>query len=121
MIRKLLKIIVVLSLVFVGIETIAQEKVEEGSGYVLMTVNSDILCCPHFSYLLPQELENKKGIVLEKTDNKTYMLFKANSYSDSTSKEFYEIIKEIQFPITNIEKLTQKENYKDIIKLIEDK
>jgi hypothetical protein len=114
--NKIFKLMTVLAFVFAGMQTIAQEA--DNEGYVLMKVKSDILDCPHFSVLLPQELEMKKKIKLTKTDNKTYMLFKAKNYSDSTSNEFYQVVKEIYFPTENIVELIVKEDYDEVMKLI---
>lgn len=116
MMNKVFKLLTVLVFVFFGMQAVAQESGKEG--YVLMKVTSDILDCPHFSVLLPQELNDKKKIELTKTDNKTYMLFKAKNYSEATSDEFYAIVKEINFPTDNIVELVVKEDYEEVIQLI---
>ena len=88
------------------------------NGYILMKVKSDILDCPHFSVLLPQELTDKQNIELIKTDNKTYMLFKVKTTNDDAIERFNSVIQAIQFPKENITELIVKESYSEIEKLL---
>lgn len=119
MIRFFLKSCVVLIVVLFGTQMFAQTQQESKEGYILMKVKSDILDCPHFGVLLPQELNDKKKIELTKTDNKTYMIFKTKNYSDSTSVEFYDVVEEINFPKETIVELIVKPHLNDVMKLIE--
>lgn len=118
MLRNLVKISIVLIVMFFGGNSFAQTQQTSVEGYVLMKVKSDILDCPHFSVLLPQELQDKKKIELTKTDNKSYMLFKAKNYSDSTSNEFYSVINEINFPKQTIVELIVKDSLEEALELI---
>lgn len=118
--NRIIKVLVVVTLVLFGSQIYGQDTIVK-EGYVLMKVKSDILDCPHFGYLLPQELLDKQKIELTKTDNKTYMLFKTNSFSEiETKKGFYKVVKDIQFPSENIVELVLKEDYESILKLIAD-
>ncbi len=87
-------------------------------GYILMKVTSDILDCPHFSVLLPQELSDKQKIEMLKTDNKTYILFKVKTTNDDAIERFNSVIQAIQFPKENITELINKETYAEIEELL---
>lgn len=118
--KIIINIVLVLALVFVSSQVVYSQDTIVKEGYVLMKVKSDILDCPHFGYLLPQELLDKEKIELTKTDNKTYMLFKAKNYSELKTKEgFYKVVKEIQFPSENIVELILEEDYDKALELID--
>ncbi len=117
-IKALTLIIVLFSTVGIQQSVYSQSTDTTANGYLLMKVKSDILDCPHFSIILPQELNDKQKIELVKSDNKTYMLFKIKTTNSDAIERFNAVIQAIQFPKENITELINKETYSEIEELL---
>ena len=115
---KTLTLVIILLISGIQQSVFSQNIDTTANGYILMKVKSDILDCPHFSVILPQELVDRQKIELIKTDNKTYMLFKVKTTNNDAIERFNSVIQAIQFPKENITELIDKESYSEIEKLL---
>lgn len=78
--------------------------------YLIFKVNNNVMDCPHFGYIIPEESSKKLGIKLieKNTENKRMVFEIPSTYSmplDSLNKRFLRLLDSLQFPNAMIDKV----------------